>query len=103
MNSIEIKTTQFIEEKDLIKEGDNILLSLSAGKDSIAMLNILRKYSDEKNFKIGIFHLNHLLRGKDSDRDAEFISEIADSYNIPSHSHCFDFINNPQKRMSFEE
>ena len=79
--------SNIIEEK-LIKRGDSILLSLSAGKDSMLMLNLFLKIKDEFQLKLSIFHLNHLTRGVESDKDATFLSELAEKLSIPFYSPC---------------
>ena len=56
-----------IEQYNLIEDGDKIVLAVSGGPDSIAMLDILNQLKDEMNFEIYVVHVNHNIRGKDAD------------------------------------
>jgi hypothetical protein len=46
----------------------------------MAMLDLMLRFRDAVSIRIGIFHLNHLTRGLDSDNDALFVKEKADGY-----------------------
>ena len=87
----------------LIKTGDNILLSLSAGKDSMAMLNILFACQKKIDFSIAIFHLNHLTRQKESDLDQKFLQSIAKKLKIKIYLRKYDFSKKQKSQLSFEE
>lgn len=63
----------------LIREKDKILLALSGGKDSTAMFDLFRR----GGFDIGVAHCNFALRGEESDRDAEFVKDLAGRQGIP--------------------
>lgn len=62
----------------LVAEGERVLLSMSAGKDSVAMFHLMREVSDEMNLTIGVFHLNHGTRGAESDADESFVRKLCD-------------------------
>jgi len=103
MYDIYCKFRKTIESRKLISPGDNILLSLSAGKDSMAMLSLMLRYSETAGFKIGIFHLNHHTRGIESDDDMTFVKIKAAEYGIPFYERSFDFKINRIAGISFEE
>lgn len=103
MHSIEEKVLNYIRSKSMLAFGDKVLLSLSAGKDSMAMLHILKKLADILRIELGIFHLNHLLRGEESDKDAEFTESLASEMNIPFYGRSFDFKAEGLAGRSFEE
>ncbi len=94
---------QFIKKHKLIGYDDHILLSLSAGKDSMAMFYILNELKNEIPFNISIFHLNHKIRGEESDNDENFVKELADSFKLRCYCRSFDFLKNAGRRSSFEE
>ena len=103
MDNIYTKFKDYVKQHTLIAPGDKILLSLSAGKDSMFMLHLIKKLHAELDFKFGVFHLNHLSRGDESDKDELFIKEICEDYGIHSHIERYDFNKNKIKGKSFEE
>ncbi|HPC56873.1 MAG TPA: tRNA lysidine(34) synthetase TilS [Caldisericia bacterium] len=64
----------------MINENDRILVGLSGGPDSIFLLYILHNYF---NNQLIIAHINHKLRGIDSDLDEKFIRTISQKLKIP--------------------
>ncbi len=103
MDDIYSRFKKFILANDLITSGDKILLSLSAGKDSMFMLYMLKKLQQEISFTTGIFHLNHLTRGIETDKDEIFIKNISVELSIPCYIERFDFKKNKIGGTSFEE
>lgn len=103
MNIIYTKFIETVESRGMILPGDRILLSLSAGKDSIAMLELILNYRKSADFDLGIFHLNHLTRGVESDADAEFVRAKSSLLNIPFFGMSFDFKKEKVSGISFEE
>ncbi len=57
-------------------------IGLSGGSDSVLLLHSLHKLSLEHNFKIAALHLNHSLRGDESEGDATFCKEICKNLDI---------------------
>lgn len=92
----------FVQTRRLIEPGDRILLSLSAGKDSMALLDIMLRLKDEYRTELGIFHLNHCTRGDESDADERFLLSIASENNISIYSQRHDFTRD-KKGESFED
>jgi len=72
------KVRRFIDENCLISYGDHVLVSLSGGPDSVALLLILNELRLNYGMKLSAFHLNHMLRGDDSAEDEFFCSGICD-------------------------
>jgi len=79
MNILEI-----IEKENLINKGEKIIVSVSGGADSIALLHILYSVKNILDIKIIVAHFNHHLRGNDSDTDANFVKKLADNLNLKS-------------------
>lgn len=76
------KIKRLIIEKQLIKPQENILAGVSGGIDSVTLFHILFNLSKEMDFKIGIAHVNHLLRGEEGERDQRFVGELAKKYGV---------------------
>ncbi|UCH66525.1 MAG: tRNA lysidine(34) synthetase TilS [Ignavibacterium sp.] len=83
LKTIEQNVIKFILDKHLIEQNDSVLIALSGGPDSIFLLNFLIQYKQRFNIKLAAFHLNHNLRGKESNGDAEFCKRVSASKNIP--------------------
>lgn len=76
------KVLKFIREQSLINIGDNVLVALSGGPDSVCLLHILCSLRDELKIKIGAAHVNHMLRGNDAILDEEFTKEICSGLKV---------------------
>ena len=84
------KVKQFIVDNELIQNNDKILIALSGGPDSVCLLDILYKLKGEFNIKLGAVHVNHMLRGEDSDKDEEYAKELCNKLNIEFYSKKID-------------
>ncbi len=71
------------------KTTDKILLAVSGGMDSMAMLNLFA----ESGFTIAVAHANFQLRGGESDEDERWLGEYCHKRNIPFHSTRFNTNN----------
>ncbi len=67
-----------------VKPGDLLIVAVSGGADSITLLHLLSELGKEYPFKLHAAHLNHSLRGEESDEDAEFVRKFSDALGIPS-------------------
>lgn len=79
---LEQKIFEFVTKYQLIENGDKIVLGVSGGPDSIAMLDILYKLSNKINFKISVAHINHGLR-ENAEIDEEFVQNFCEKINVP--------------------
>jgi tRNA(Ile)-lysidine synthase len=69
--------------KELIATGDKVLIGVSGGADSIALLHVLHRFSQVQNYSLIVAHINHMARGKDSDADAGFVESVAEELKLP--------------------
>lgn len=69
--------------KDLWGKNSKIVLCVSGGADSACMLDIFSKLAKKYNFSLIIAHVNYHLRGKDSDKDEQFVAKLAEKYGLP--------------------
>ena len=78
------KVLETIKKYNLIENGDKIILGVSGGPDSIAMLDILKQIKEEKiiNFDIIVAHINHMIRGEDAIADEKYVEEYCKKNNI---------------------
>ncbi|RKY31008.1 MAG: tRNA lysidine(34) synthetase TilS [Candidatus Omnitrophota bacterium] len=67
---------------NLIKKGDKIVIGVSGGPDSLALLYILNSLKKEFNLELQVAHLDHMLR-KDSAGDREFVVKLCQKIKVP--------------------
>ncbi|MGA2914739.1 MAG: tRNA lysidine(34) synthetase TilS [Sedimentisphaerales bacterium] len=83
---IEQKVLNFINLYNLLPDGAKVLLAVSGGADSVALLKILLnlKLSGKLTNDFYITHINHQLRGQKSIEDEEFVRTLAKQHNLPA-------------------
>jgi tRNA(Ile)-lysidine synthase len=84
------KVAKTIDLAELIDKDDNVLLAISGGIDSTVLLFVLLEVQNKIAFTIGLAHINHMLRGKESERDEEFVRKLAGKFGLPFHSMKID-------------
>ena len=68
-----IKTvTETRDHYNMINKGDRIIVALSGGADSVCLLHVLNSLKTELDFRLDAIHINHCIRGTESDEDEEF-------------------------------
>jgi len=77
------KIENTIKAHRLINKGDKVLIGVSGGPDSVCLLDLFFKIKDRYNLEIFIIHINHELRGKDSEMDQILVINLAKKYQIP--------------------
>lgn len=68
---------QTIQTRNLIRRGDCVLVGVSGGADSIALLHALHAFRDRLAISLAVAHLHHGIRGAEADADAEFVQRTA--------------------------
>lgn len=92
-----------IREQRLFEPGDTLIVALSGGADSTALLDLLANQPDFSP-RLVVAHLNHCLRGHDSDTDEEFTRNLAARYGIPFESRRVDIADiAAQQRLNLED
>ena len=66
-----------------------ILLAVSGGADSVAMLRFFVE-NRQPDSELAVAHVNHGLRGKESDDDTQFVRELAEKFDFPYFEHCIE-------------
>lgn len=82
---LDVRTT--IEKYNMLKCGDVVLVAISGGADSVCLLHVLNKLSNYYKLKIFAAHINHLLRGEESDKDEQFVSKICNELGVTIYIH----------------
>lgn len=84
------KVKKTIHVHNMIQLGDIIIVGLSGGADSISLLYILNNLKDIYNIKIIAVHINHCLRGTESDADESFALEVCKHLGIKFSAFRYD-------------
>ena len=66
----------------MLQPGDRVLVGLSGGPDSTALLLCLHQLAEKLSISLGAAHLNHDLRGDQADNDARHAAGLADALDI---------------------
>lgn len=87
MTPLAIRTLETVRRDALLRAGGRVLVALSGGADSVAMLFLLRELESAGELAIaGVAHLNHQLRGADADGDEAFCAALAARLALPFRS-----------------
>ena len=74
---------QYCKKEKLIEKEDYILAGVSGGADSVCMLLVLKRLQKEIGFSLEAVHIEHGIRGIESENDAVFVTELCEKNNIP--------------------
>ena len=83
---MERKVSEFIREKRLFGMEDRVLVALSGGADSVALLRVLLRLG----YRCEAAHCNFHLRGEESVRDEVFVTRLAERLGVRLHKTGFD-------------
>jgi len=76
------KVRNTIKTFGMLNSGDTVVIGVSGGVDSVVLLYMLVKLSEEYKLSVIAAHLNHGLRGKESDRDEAFVKKLAKKLGV---------------------
>ncbi|MCK5655574.1 MAG: tRNA lysidine(34) synthetase TilS [Candidatus Aureabacteria bacterium] len=72
--------------RKFFSDGEKVVVGFSSGPDSVFLVKLLLAYSGTLGLKICIAHLNHCLRGKESDSDELFARKFAQRHELQFYS-----------------
>ena len=81
--SLEPRVLDFIQRRQLIS-GGKLVVAVSGGPDSVCLVHILARLRKKLKASLHVAHLNHQLRGAESEADAQYVSELARQLDIPA-------------------
>jgi len=70
--------------------GRRVLVAASGGVDSTVLAHVLCELAPQLRFELCLGHVNHGLRGADSEADERFVTGLAAALNVPSAAHRVD-------------
>ncbi|PIX31725.1 tRNA(Ile)-lysidine synthetase, partial [Candidatus Bathyarchaeota archaeon CG_4_8_14_3_um_filter_42_8] len=80
---LEARVIDFIQQHNLISSGEIVGVGVSGGADSVCLLHVLAGWQSKLDIKLHVAHLNHQLRGVESEADAEYVAALAGKLDIP--------------------
>src|ERR1700723_3300796 len=79
--------------REQIRPGDRLCIAISGGADSVALLLTLHAAKHESlGVGLSAVHINHHLRGAESNADQQFVEDLCIALDIPLHLHQADVL-----------
>ena len=95
---------QYVRKHGIIEEGDRLVLGLSGGADSVCLARYLLYLKKRIGIDFEAVHVNHKLRGDESERDAAFVADFCTCFQIPLTVFDIDVLSEAKSmRCSVEE
>ena len=85
MEKLEYTVRQTICRYHMLQPGDQVVIALSGGADSVCLLSLLADMREEMGLKLRSLHVHHGLRGEEADRDGDFSIKISEALGVPCH------------------
>lgn len=102
--TLETAFSEAVTQYEMIRPGERVLVALSGGPDSVCLFHLLVALRDSLDLELGVAHVNHGLRGMESDDEERFVRELAASWGIPCFVHTEDVAQTARRRgVSFEQ
>lgn len=88
--TFEERFRHFVEEHSLVTPGDGVACAVSGGPDSMVMLQLFLDLRASWGLSLAVVHVNHQLRGDESDQDESFVRAVAEQHGLPLYSERVD-------------
>jgi tRNA(Ile)-lysidine synthase len=85
MNAFITTVQACINTYSMLSAGARVIVAVSGGADSMALLSVLCQLRTVYTLHLRVAHVNHLLRGSESFRDAGFVQQQAKRRGVPYH------------------
>ena len=93
----------YIQKRQLLSPGDRVGIAVSGGTDSVALLHLLLELSPELGIVLAVVHVNHQIRGAESDADEQFVCALSQQHELEFHCHAYNVpAYAKQNRVSLE-
>jgi tRNA(Ile)-lysidine synthase len=77
------RIAETISRHRMFEPGQKVGVAVSGGADSVCLLHALLDLAPRWNLRLSVLHLNHCLRGRESEADASFVRELAGRFGLP--------------------
>jgi tRNA(Ile)-lysidine synthase len=92
------KIKDFVEKHRMLFPGNRVLLAVSGGPDSVALLHILYDLKKQLEISLEVAHLQHGIRGEEGEEDAQFVAGVAERLGLLCHVKAIDL---PQMKRTY--
>ncbi len=93
-----------IRKYQMLTSNTRLVVAVSGGPDSATLLDLLFRLRPKYDLRLSVAHLNHGLRGREADLEAEWVKKFASKLGIPVISDTFNVSAlAKEKRLSLEE
>ena len=83
MSNLAARVDRAIHTQHHLKRGQKVLLAVSGGMDSMALLHLLHALSRKHRWQLTVAHFNHQLRGRASAADERLVVRVATAMKLP--------------------
>ncbi len=97
------KVKKAVNDFNMFGHGCAVAVALSGGADSVSLLCALKSLEGELGITVSACHLNHSMRGEESDADMRFCEELCARLGVPLFAEKIDVAQYRQKHESGEE
>lgn len=77
------KVAEWADRNHVLLPDTTIVAGVSGGADSVCLLHVLLGLSKYRSFSVFAVHINHMLRGAESDEDEAFVTELCSRWQVP--------------------
>lgn len=102
MNKFAEEVFESVRGFGMTDDFSNIAVALSGGADSVSLLRALVESADSLGVTVCACHLNHSLRGEESDRDEQFCKSLCEKLQIPIYTKRIDVAARQNKHEGIE-
>lgn len=103
MDAMLLKIESFMKTYEMAADGEGIVVGVSGGADSVALLLILDRLSKYHGWQLYAVHVHHGLRGEAADEDAAFVQDMCAAMAIPCLTYHMDVRALAKERHLSEE
>jgi tRNA(Ile)-lysidine synthase len=72
-----------IHKHKMLSLGERVLVGLSGGPDSVALLHLLKQLQQTMGITLFAAHVHHGIRGTEADQDADFVVQLCQQWDVP--------------------
>lgn len=90
MNAVLTKAVKTVQTHHLVKPGEKVVVACSGGPDSVFLVHLFAHLKPLMFLDVAVAHLNHSLRGAESDADEQFTQDLAGQLELPFYARKVD-------------